>query len=319
MGKRRPKKRQSTRHTPSTNTRSGRIIGRKGPVYFVMADNREQTTCVARGAAKRAVIGDRVAFEPQVETDMAEGLLIAIDERTSELFRTDALGRRPQTIAANVDQIFVVAAAVPEMREGLIDRYLVAAHAHDINTHLIFNKIDLLDPQTQVHIRDRLQVYRDIGISVLETSILSPESLAGLAQCLHNKTSIFVGHSGVGKTSLINTLCPDVSERVQAISEATGKGQHTTTTSWAYPLPDGGEIIDSPGIRSFGLWGIQPEDLRDHFVEFLEHAHMCRFGNCQHISEPRCAVQVALAEGEINQIRYDSYVRMRQSLSDELN
>ena len=222
MGKRRPKKRQSTRHTPSTNTRSGRIIGRKGPVYFVMADNREQTTCVARGAAKRAVIGDRVAFEPKLKpiwpktpSPSTNGPANFFDGRT---------WATPTNDRGECGRMFVVAAAVLRCVDSSTVIWSPPMPRHQYASHFV--KIDLLDPQTQVHIRDRLQVYRDIGISVLEQTFFS-ESLAGLAQCLHNKTGIFVGHSGVGKTSLINTLCPDVSERVQAISEATGKGQHT--------------------------------------------------------------------------------------------
>ena len=133
-------------------------------------------------------------------------------------------------------------------------------------------------------------------------------------EALAGSTSILVGHSGVGKTSLINQICPGVSEKVQAISEATGRGQHTTTTSALYRLPLDGEVIDSPGVRSFGLWGIEADGLRDYFREFIDYQSDCRFGDCQHVSEPRCAVRAAVNNEQIHPTRYQSYLNIRESL-----
>ena len=148
---------------------------------------------------------------------------------------------------------------------------------------------------------------------VLTVSAKDGTGIDELLNSLSDGMSIFVGHSGVGKTSLINHVCPGVEERVQTISDASGRGQHTTTTSWVYALPNGGQIIDSPGIRSFGLWGISEHELREHFIEFKAYADSCRFKDCQHIHEPKCAVRAAVDTNAIDPRRYASYIHMRES------
>ena len=273
--------------------------------------------CVARGRGKRAVIGDDVYFEPNADTEMAEGLIVAVGPRRSALVRADAMRRRAQTLAANVDRIYVVCSILPPLREGLVDRYLVAAHAQGIESRVVFNKTDLIPDHAWPVIDEILDPYAAIGAKVFKTSAVSGEGLAALQAELAEGCSIFVGHSGVGKTSLLNTLLPELGEPVQALSDASGRGVHTTTTSSLYDLPGGGEIIDSPGVRSFGLWGIAPKEVRMHFPEFLPLMESCRFTNCQHIAEPQCAVKAALAEGEIPERRYESYRRIRESLLEQ--
>ncbi len=149
-----------------------------------------------------------------------------------------------------------------------------------------------------------------------EVSAHTGEGLNTLSEAFAQRTSILVGHSGVGKTSLINTLCPGVSEKVREIGEETGKGTHTTTTSAMYVLPNQGVVIDSPGIRSFGLWGVSAEALRNHFPEFVSLQSQCRFSDCQHVKEPQCAVRAALDDGRLQGRRYQSYLNIRQSLLD---
>ena len=291
-------------------------MGRVGPVFHVEGLSGDGITpCVARGPGKAAVVGDLVQYVSEVETVLAEGLIEAVGPRNSELIRTDATGKRPQILAANIDCIFIVNAITPELREGLIDRYLVAASAQGLDAHIVVNKIDLLDAAPDIErIEARMAEFRALGYPVSLVSAATGLGMEALLESFQSQCSIVVGHSGVGKTSLLNAICPDVSEKVQEISAATGRGQHTTTTSALYRLPGGGELIDSPGVRSFGLWGIDANSLREHFAEFVHLAGGCRFGDCQHIAEPQCAVRAAVESGEISERRYASYLSIRESL-----
>ena len=317
MSRRARKGRSSSRKGPQDQaTATGRVIGRQGPVFMVEAGD-EEITCVARGKGKRAVVGDVVRFIDNADTDLARGVITEHEPRESELIRADALGRRAQAIAANLDRIFVVVANEPPLREGLIDRYLVTAEAQGLETHIVFNKVDLIadDPEAIADVGQRLAAYPPLGYPVHFVSAATGHGIAELQAALADQCSIFVGHSGVGKTSLLNALCPGLTEPVNVLSAASGRGQHTTTTAQMYRLDNGGEVIDSPGIRSFGLWGMPAEDVRLYFVEFNELSDECRFSDCQHISEPKCAVLAALEEGAISAVRYASYLRIRESLS----
>ena len=313
---------------------SGLVVSRRGPVMIVrwergaspaddfwssqdrQLERGEELPCIARGHGKGAVVGDTVHFLWE-QSDLGLGLIIAVELRENALVRADALGRRPQTLAANLDRVWVVSALDPPPKSGLIDRYLVAAHANHIPVGLILNKIDLFMDEEHV---DELDVllgpYRQLSLPILLLSATEGEGLAELREALEGERSVFVGHSGVGKTSLLNAMIPGLNEAVNAVSDATGKGQHTTTTSTLYRLSGGGELIDSPGIRAFGLWGMPAEELKDHFVEFLEYAPQCYFNNCAHLHEPDCAVLRAVEEGYISFERYDAYIRIYEDLLD---
>ncbi|MCA9541602.1 MAG: ribosome small subunit-dependent GTPase A [Myxococcales bacterium] len=295
------------------------MFGRLGPVFTVRTAEGEDVECVARGDGKRAVVGDDVRFVPDADTEMAQGLIIGIGERRTALVRADALGRREQVLAANLDRIFVVTAVEPPLREGLIDRYLVVAHAQGIEAHIIFNKVDLIadDPAALEDIGDRLAIYPRLGYPVHFTAASTGAGLGDLRRALRRRTSIFVGHSGVGKTSLLNALDPALGERVQALSEASGRGRHTTSSSFLHVLPDGGEVIDSPGVRAFGLWDIDPDEVGSHFVELARLAPRCKFADCRHVHEPECAVLAAVEAGRIEESRYASYVNIRTSLLED--
>ena len=279
----------------------------------------DQIPCIAKGQGKSAVVGDWVQFVWE-QSDLGHGLMVKVQSRTNALVRLDALGRRPQTLAANLDRIWVVCAVEPPPKSGLIDRYLVAAHAQGIEAGLIFNKIDLIMDEEHVEeIEDLLMPYRKLKIPVILASASSIDGIDDLHKALAETRNVLVGHSGVGKTSLLNALIPGLSEEVTALSEATGKGQHTTTSSTLYRLPHGGEIIDSPGIRSFGLWGIESQQLRSHFIEFLPWAEQCQFHNCSHTVEPKCAVIQAMDDDLISFERYDAYVRIYEDLLESEN
>jgi ribosome biogenesis GTPase len=263
------------------------------------------------------VIGDFVYFVWE-QSDLAQGLIVAIELRDNALVRADALGRRPQTLAANLDRVWVVSALDPPPKSGLIDRYLVAAHVNKIDVGIILNKVDLFMDEDHVdELAELLAPYRALHIPILLMSALEGDGLEELRGALVDERSVFVGHSGVGKTSLLNALIPGLDEAVTEVSEATGKGQHTTTTSTLYSLEKGGELIDSPGIRSFGLWDMPPEQLKDHFTEFIPYASKCHFHNCTHLHEPQCAVIEALDQDEIHIERYENYVRIYDDLLDE--
>lgn len=296
---------------------AGRVIIRQGPVLTVEAPDGRRFECQARGKGKRAVVGDRVYVVEDADTDLAAHLVTGFAPRDTELARADSFGRRAKVIAANVDQLWVVVAIEPPLRPGLIDRLLVAAHAQGIAAGVVFNKIDLLPPALRSEIRPLLDVYRQIGYPVVEVSAHTGEGMDALQAALDGHLSVFVGHSGVGKTSLLNTLHPGLGERVQSLSEASGRGIHTTTAAALFALPSGGEVIDSPGVRTFALWDIDPRTLAHHFVEFAALAPDCHFSNCRHLSEPRCAVKAALEEGIVTEMRYESYLRMRATLAGE--
>ncbi len=273
-----------------------------------------EVDCIGLGAGKGAVVGDHVWISLDADTDMADGVVRGVSERESVLVRSASMGRRRQVIAANVDQVFVVVSMEPPLREGLIDRYLAAAHQAGIGARIVFNKLDLLDDEELIEVLERLRVYPEIGYPLHLASAISGQGVEALAAALVDNCSIFVGHSGVGKTSLLNVLDPGLGERVQTLSDSSGRGQHTTTSCAMYTLPGGGDVIDSPGVRAFGLWDLAPEEVRDCFVELAQAAEDCRFSDCQHIAEPGCAVKAGLETGQITHARYDSYLRLRESI-----
>ncbi|MSP70751.1 MAG: ribosome small subunit-dependent GTPase A [Myxococcales bacterium] len=299
---------------PEGTTPDGRVITRKGPVIFVSRGvHREEkiVPCSARGPGKGAVVGDYVYLTGDVITHVAP--------RRTELIRVDALGDRPQIIAANVDVMFIVCAVEPPLREGLIDRYLVAAHASGIDAEIVFNKIDLFlddDPEDAADFKERLAVYPPLGVPVHWCCAVEGRGLDTVRTAIDGRIGIFVGHSGTGKTSLLNALIPGAGYRVQELSEQSGRGRHTTTHTELYALPTGGEIIDSPGIRGFGLWAIAADKVKDHFVEFAAFATKCRFGDCAHDQEPNCAVKAAVEREKISPLRYEAYLRIRESIDD---
>lgn len=314
----------------------GLVVGRVGPVYRVRIlegappadqegleapqvdlEGRQIFDCIARRDGKSAVIGDQVHLHWE-HSDLAQGLITRVEERRNALVRADALNRAPQTLAANLDRIWVVCAAEPPPKRGLIDRYLVAAHAQGIEAGVVFNKLDLVHGEEALEdVEDLMLPYELLELPTFMVSAEDGRGLEALREALSGERSVFVGHSGVGKTSLLNALIPELNEETGALSESTGKGQHTTTGSTLYPLEGGGELIDSPGIRAFGLWKMPSKELKDHFPEFLEFAADCRFHNCLHLEEPSCAIRDAVERDELSIDRYEAYLRIYDDLLDE--
>lgn len=288
----------------------GLVIAHYGSQIEVEAEDGTLHRCQFRTNLGQIVTGDQVIWRPAIDQS---GVIVAITERNSELCRPDSRGNlRP--VAANIDLIFLVIAAEPRTPYGLIDRYLVAAENVNIRPVILINKSDLLTNDAADWAEEICSTYEPIGYQLVKTSTRSESDLSSLKAAMQNQTSIFVGQSGVGKTSLVNTLLPEVGARVGPLSETSGKGMHTTTTAHLFHLPNDGNIIDSPGIREFGLGHVTQQQLIEGFIEFQPFLGHCKFRDCKHLHEPKCAIQEAISEGEISSRRFESYHQIRESI-----
>lgn len=257
-------------------------------------------------------VGDRVLFLPAgtSQSGQSQGVIEEVLPRRTQLKRMSR--RRVHTIAANVDQVLIVAsAAQPPPKPHLIDRYLVAAHAENIEPIICLNKIDL-DPRAA----SLLASYQRLGYRTIVTSAFEGTGLGALADVLRDKITVLAGQSGVGKSALINALQPGLNVRVGAIDRKTGKGRHTTRTATLIRLTIGGHLVDTPGIRALDLALFEPSRLQACFVEFLEHVPRCGFSDCTHRHEEGCAVLAALKRGEIDAGRYESYLRLFEEFTE---
>jgi len=292
--------------------REGLIVAHYGTQVAVESEPGTSQRCHIRANLEGLVTGDRVVW---CEGDPV-GVVVAQLDRQSVLSRPDPYGKL-KPVAANIDQILLVIAPYPEPHANLIDRYLVAAETVEIEPVILLNKTDLLadDPALQQQMDELLAVYPTLGYRVLYTSI-KHSGLAALHDALRERTSVFVGQSGVGKTSLVNVLLPDADLRVGALSENTQKGTHTTTTAQLFHLDCGGSLIDSPGIREFGLWHMTKDQVEQGFRELRPLLGTCKFRDCQHQQEPGCAVLGAVEAGDISARRMDSFRRIVASLED---
>ena len=260
----------------------------------------------------RPCCGDLVAFEKGRNRG---NVVTAILPRRNEFARANQMLQK-QVIAANLDQVLVVIAPQPLPSQDLVERYLVAIHSLGIEPLIIVNKSELLQREALDHRNPlgHIDDYRSLGYRVILTSCKTEHGLDQLRPQLHDRVSIFVGQSGVGKSSLIKALVPDIDIQIGDLSEASGKGKHTTTATRMYQIADdgepGGRLIDSPGVWEYGLWEIEASELAFGFVEFREHLQGCRFNDCLHDQEPDCAVKAARDSGAILPWRYEAYLRL---------
>ncbi|WP_286815577.1 small ribosomal subunit biogenesis GTPase RsgA [Marinobacter sp. UBA3607] len=297
----------------------GLVIAHYGQQLDIEALEGEDTgqvfRCFVRANIDSLVTGDRVVWRPgKSET----GVIVARCERDNLLQRPDNFGAL-KPVAANIDHIILVIAPEPEPHDNLIDRYLVASESTDIPAVILLNKTDLINDRNREQIETLLARYEALGYQVERTSAAACEGEAApeVEALVRGKTSVFVGQSGVGKSSIIQTLLPDELLRVGAVSESTGKGVHTTTTAKLFHLPGGGDLIDSPGIREFGLWHMTPQELEYGFREIRPLIGLCKFRNCRHMGDPGCALERAAAEGEISTERLKSFHRILQDMAEQ--
>ncbi|WP_282338697.1 small ribosomal subunit biogenesis GTPase RsgA [Pseudomonas sp. PS02288] len=295
---------------------TGLVIAHFGVQVEVEAEDGEIRgqvfRCHLRANLPALVTGDRVVWRAG---NQGNGVIVAQLPRNSELCRPDSRGQL-KPVAANVDLIVIVFAPLPEPHANLIDRYLIAAEHAGIRPLLLLNKADLVDEQNGPRLNALLAVYRQLGYPLMEVSAHEGGGMEALQARLDGHVSVFVGQSGVGKSSLVNSLLPGVDTRVGGLSEVTGKGTHTTTTARLFHFPGGGELIDSPGIREFGLGHVSRDDVEAGFIEFADLLGTCRFRDCKHDREPGCALLKALEEGRIQPQRMASYRHIIASLPD---
>jgi ribosome biogenesis GTPase len=284
---------------------TGLLIASFGPTVEVESDTGASYRCALRQNLGLPVVGDRVVWQAAGGT----GVVTAITPRRSVLARPDASGE-PKPLAANIDQILIVAAPVPRYDIDLIDQYLVAAECTGITPVIVLNKVDLLSGEERTQTDREFSPYAAIGYTLLHASTRANHGLDELVTELRDRTSVFVGQSGVGKSSLVQALMPDEQVRVGALTEGTGLGRHTTSSARLYHLPTGGAVIDSPGVREYQLWDLRRDALAQGFIEFRPLLGQCRFRDCRHESEPGCALSAAASSGEISARRLESFRRI---------
>lgn len=294
----------------------GVVIKSTGSQYLVQLEGGDILLCRIRGnlrlkdfeATNPVAVGDRVEVDWKEGDDV--GQITAISERTNYIIRKSVkLSRQVQVLAANVDRAFVIATPVmPKTSLGFIDRFLATAEAYAIPAGVIWNKSDLYDEEVWEWVDEVSELYRSIGYHIFAVSSVNGKGLDELRQELLGKVSLFSGHSGVGKSSLINSLIPGLGLKTASLSVQHSKGTHTTTFAEMHPLPSGGYIIDTPGIREFGIIDFDKYEVSHFFPDIFKHSHGCRFNNCLHDQEQDCAVKRALDNDEISPSRYASYL-----------
>jgi len=282
----------------------GTIVAAHGRHYLADVDG-EFLQCVTRGKKTNVAVGDIVHLK---RTSDNQAVIEKIAERSTLLYRSDQY--KSKLLAANITRLFIVVATEPSFADDLVSRSLVACEAAGVEAHLILNKVDVeaLLPRA----RERAGLYANLGYPLHEVSAKAdPEgTVATLTPLLAGQSSIFIGQSGMGKSSMINLLVPDADIAVREISEALDTGKHTTTFTRLYKLPGGGQIIDSPGFQEFGLYHLTEGMLERAFVEFKPFLGGCKYYNCRHLAEPQCAILGAVADGKIAKIRHELYAQL---------
>jgi len=265
-------------------------------------------------------VGDEVEIELESEIEQTAVITQIYDRKNYIARTTPHHGWQRHIVASNLDQLLLFATLKePRTSQGFIDRFLVAAEAFYVPPIIVFNKADVYRKKEMHQFEERKKIYESIGYSVLLTSMETGEGIDYVKNILKDKTTLIGGHSGVGKSTFINIIVPELMLRTKDVSGWSGKGMHTTTFAEMFDLPFGGKIIDTPGLREFGLTDISKQELSHYFPEMRERLKDCQFNNCIHINEPGCAIKKAVKEGEIAVERYISYCNILESIEDDKN
>jgi len=290
---------------------TGRIVAHLGKALLVENNEGVTSRCKKRSQLEQPAVGDYVEW---IQTEEGAGRVEKILARKSLLSRPAKNGNtRP--VAANLNQIVVILAVKPNIDPLLLDQYLIVCEFQEIAPLIVLNKVDLLDDESRQRTDELIGIYKAIGYEIIEVSAEEKTGLDTLRARLRDETSILVGQSGVGKSSITNALLPDLELQTKVLSTASGLGKHTTTATTLYKLPEGGDIIDSPGVNIFGLAHITEKTLAYGFREIRQYAEQCKFSDCMHLKEPKCAVKDNIETGHIANTRYLRYLKLRDKLS----
>mgnify|MGYP003575519916 FL=1 len=294
----------------------GLVTKSTGSWYQVLGDDGNRYECRIKGIFRTQgikttnpiAVGDRVEFE--IEQGQQSAVITKLEPRKNYIIRRSVnLSKQTQIIGANLDlALLVVTLASPPTSTGFIDRFLVTAEAYGIPAALVFNKLDLFSDEGLEILAEYIAIYENLGYPCFTVSALEKENIETLNEVLKDKITLISGHSGVGKSTLINAIIPGSDLKTGNISDWSDKGKHTTTFAEMIDLPFGGKLIDTPGIRELGIVDIEPQELSHYFPEMRNLLNQCKFHNCRHINEPGCAVLDALENGGVEPSRYDSYL-----------
>jgi len=299
---------------------TGTVYKSTGSWYTVKTQNGKIFECRIKGkfrlegikSTNPIAVGDHVDFELETKNDYVTGVINRIHERKNYIVRKSVkLSKQTHIIASNIDQVFLlITIDNPPTFTSFIDRFLVTAEAYSIKTILLFNKIDSYDEDTLLEVKYLAALYRKIGYECIGISATTGKNIDKVKHLMENKVSMFAGHSGVGKSTLVNAIEPNLDLKTKEISMQHQQGQHTTTFAEMFDLSFDAKIIDTPGIKGFGVVDMDQEEVGDYFPEFFALKQDCKFNNCLHLKEPKCAVKTALDNGEVAYSRYKSYLQI---------
>lgn len=302
----------------------GIVIKNTGNLYLVRTDDNEDFSSTAKGrfrlqgirSTSPVVVGDRVKIE--VQQDGSSYITEIFDRKNYIVRKASKLSKHSHILAANIDlALLCVTIKSPETTTIFIDRFLVTAEAYRVPVYLVFNKIDLYDEEDMEYVEALIYLYETIGYKCIKASCVTKQGIGEIDSLVNGKITLFAGHSGVGKSSIINDLQSESKQKVGDISEYHDMGMHTTTFSEMIELDNGGYVIDTPGIKGFGTIDMSAEEVSHYFPEIFKISSKCRFNNCMHLNEPECAVLEAVDSHFISESRYNSYLNILEDLNDE--
>ena len=298
----------------------GIVYKSTGNWYTVKSESGEFFECRIKGkfriqgikSTNPVAVGDHVIFELEETGDEKIGVITAIEDRRNYIIRKSVkLSKQTHIIAANIDLLFLlITLKTPKTYTIFIDRFLATSEAYDVPAVLLFNKIDIYDQEELNELDEMVSLYQDVGYICLKISAKTGEGVEEVIELMKGKTNMFAGNSGVGKSTLVNFISPGSDIKTMEISEQHLQGQHSTTFAEMHDLDFDARIIDTPGIKGFGVVDMDPDEIGDYFPELFRLKADCKFNNCLHLDEPRCAVKQALEEGQISESRYRSYEQM---------